>query len=53
MTLKQVLNRAQGVLAANNIEEARLECELLLRYALRLSRVQLYLDLDRELSSGG
>ena len=51
MTLKQLLNRAQGVLAANNIEEARLECELLLRYALRLSRVQLYLDLDRELSS--
>lgn len=51
MTLKQVLNRACGILVANNIEEARLECELLLRYALRLSRVQLYLDLDHELGS--
>jgi len=51
MTLEQVLNRACGILAANNIEEARLECELLLRYALRLSRVQLYLDLDCELGS--
>ena len=51
MTLKQVLNRARGILVANNIEEARLECELLLRHALRLSRVQLYLDLDHELGS--
>jgi len=51
MTLKQVLNRARGILVANNIEQARLECELLLRYALRLSRVQLYLDLDQELGS--
>lgn len=49
MTLKQVLNRATGILVANNIEEAGLECELLLRHALRLSRVQLYLDLDHEL----
>lgn len=51
MTLKQVLNRATGILVANNIEEAGLECELLLRHALRLSRVQLYLDLDHELSA--
>jgi len=51
MTLKQVLNHARGILVANNIEEARLECELLLRHALRLSRVQLYLDLDHELGS--
>jgi release factor glutamine methyltransferase len=50
MTLKQVLNRATGILVANNIEEAGLECELLLRHALRLNRVQLYLDLDHELS---
>jgi release factor glutamine methyltransferase len=51
MTLKQVLNRARGILVANNIEEAGLECELLLRHASRLSRVQLYLDLDHELSA--
>ncbi len=51
MTLKQVLNRARGILVANNIEEAHLECELLLRQALRVSQVQLYLDLDHELGS--
>ncbi len=51
MTLKQALNCASGILVANSIEEACLECELLLRHALRLSRVQLYLDLDRELSA--
>ena len=51
MTLKQALNRAREVLAANDIEEAGLEGELLLRHALGLSRVQLYLDLDHELSA--
>ena len=50
MTLKQVLKHAREILAANNIEDAPLESELLLRHALRLSRVQLYLDFDRELS---
>jgi release factor glutamine methyltransferase len=48
--LKQVLNRAREILAANNIEEAGLVGELLLRHALGLSRVKLYLDLDHELS---
>jgi len=51
VTLKQVLNCACDILVANNIDEAYLECELLLRHALSLSRVQLYLDLDRELSA--
>ena len=50
MTLRQALSRAKGILAANNIEDAHLECELLLRHALKISRVQLYLDLDHELS---
>ena len=50
MTLKQALNRASRALTANNIEDAPLECELLLRHTLKVSRVQLYLDLDRELS---
>jgi release factor glutamine methyltransferase len=51
VTLRQVLNRAREILAANNIEEAGLEGELLLRHALGLSRVRLYLDLDHELST--
>ena len=50
MTLKQALSQARELLAANNIEVAALESELLLRHALKISRVQLYLDLSRELS---
>ena len=50
MTLKQALGRAREILVANNIEEAPLESELLLRHALKISRVQLYLDLNHELS---
>ncbi len=50
MTLKQALSHARGILAANNIEDVSLECELLLRQVLRISQVQLYLDLNRELS---
>ncbi len=50
MTPKQVLNRARGILTDNKIEDAALECELLLRHTLKINRVQLYLDLDRELS---
>lgn len=51
MTLKQALSQAREILAANNIEDASLESELLLRHTLKISRVQLYLDLSRELSS--
>lgn len=50
MTLKQALSQAREILAANNIEDASLESELLLRHALKISRVQLYLDLSRELN---
>ncbi len=50
MTLKQALNRAREILTDNNIEDAPLESELLLRDALRINRVQLYLDLNHELS---
>ena len=49
MTLKQALSRAREILVANNIEDASLESELLLRHTLNISRVQLYLDLDHEL----
>jgi release factor glutamine methyltransferase len=47
--LKQALNRANHILAANNIEDAPLECELLLRHALRISRIQLYTELNHAL----
>jgi len=50
VTLKQALSRAREILVANSIEDAPLECELLLRHVLKISRVQLYLGLDQELS---
>ena len=50
MNLKQALAHARGVLADNDIEDASLEGELLLRHVLEISRIQLYLDLDQELS---
>ncbi len=43
MMLKQALSRARGIL------DAPLECEVLLRHALKIDRVRLYQDLDREL----
>lgn len=50
MTLKQALLSARQTLAENDVEDAPLEGELLLRHALNIDRVQLYLALDRELS---
>ena len=50
MTLKQALSRAREILVSSNIEDAPLECELLLRHILNISRVQLYLDLNQKLS---
>jgi len=49
VTLIQALNHAREILVANNVEDASLESELLLRHVLRTSRVQLYQDLNREL----
>ena len=43
MTIKEALSRARKIL------DAPLECELLLRHALKIDRVQLYLDLNRKL----
>jgi len=51
VTLKQTFSHAREILTANNIEDSTLESELLLRHTLRISRVQLYLDLDDELNS--
>jgi len=50
MTLKQALKRAREIFVANNIEDARLESELLLRHTLNISQTQLYLDINQELS---
>ncbi len=50
MTVKQTLACAREVLTANCIEDASLESELLLRQALGISRVQLYLDLNHEVN---
>ena len=50
MTLKQTLHRARHILAENNVEDAPLESELLLRHVLKISRTQLYLDLGQGLS---
>jgi len=50
VSLKQVLSRARVILAQKNIEDTPLECELLLRHTLGISRTQLYLDLDRKLN---
>ncbi len=52
MTLKESLSRAREVLAASDIDYASLESELLLRQALKLSRVQLYQDLEQGLAPG-
>jgi len=51
VTLKQALSHAREILNTNNIEDASLESELLLRHTLKISRVQLYLNLDYELNS--
>jgi len=51
VTIKQALSRAREILIANNIEDPALESELLLRHALKISQVQLYLELERELDS--
>ncbi|MDD4876071.1 MAG: peptide chain release factor N(5)-glutamine methyltransferase [Dehalococcoidales bacterium] len=49
MTLKQLFCRASNILNSNNIADATLECELLLRHTLKKSRDQIYLDFDYEL----
>ena len=51
MTLRQALRWARKVLANHNIEDSRLESELLLRHVLGVSQVRLYQDLDRQLGA--
>jgi len=51
MTLRQALLLARQTIACiNDVENPSLESEILLRYALKISRAQLLLDIDKELS---
>jgi len=50
MTIKEALIRARETLIENAIEDAPLECEILLRHALNITRVQLYQDIDRQIT---
>ena len=49
MTAKETLTRARQILVQHNLEDAPLESEVLLRYALNITRVQLYQDIRQEL----
>ena len=51
MKLGEALALGRGILAGDNIEDAALEAEILLRHLLGTDRTQLYLDLDKNLSS--
>jgi release factor glutamine methyltransferase len=51
LTVKQALSYAREILIAHKIEDASLESDLLLRHTMKISRVQLYLDLNLDLSS--
>ena len=50
MKLGEALARGRGILAGDNIEDASLEAEVLLRHLLRINRARLYLDLGESLS---
>ncbi len=50
MNLKEALLNARDILARNNIDDASLEAEILLRHVLNIARPQLYQGLDAELS---
>jgi len=50
MTAKEALTRARQILVQHSIEDAPLESEVLLRYALNITRVQLYQDIRQELT---
>lgn len=51
MNRRQALAYARETLAQNNIDNAALEGEILLRHALGLSRVQLYSTIERDVST--
>ncbi|HEY5161151.1 MAG TPA: peptide chain release factor N(5)-glutamine methyltransferase [Gaiellaceae bacterium] len=52
VTLRRALAGAEEYLDRRGIERARFEAELIFSQALGLSRIQLYMDLDRPLTPG-
>ncbi|MEE8420369.1 MAG: peptide chain release factor N(5)-glutamine methyltransferase [Dehalococcoidales bacterium] len=50
MTRQQALSQGREIFQANNIEDAFLESEILLRHVLELNRAQFYLDIEDALS---
>ena len=52
MTIIKTLSRARDFLAGNNVEDAALESEVLLRHALKIDRARLFADLNIEVSPG-
>ena len=52
MTVLEVIQRSAGFLGQKGIEESRLHAELLLAHVLKLPRMQLYLNFERQLSAG-
>jgi release factor glutamine methyltransferase len=50
LKLKQALGKARDILVESDINDTPLEAELLLRHALDIDRVQLYIDLEKELT---
>jgi len=46
VNLRQVLLNARDILARSSIDDASLEAEILLRHTLKISRTQLYQELD-------
>jgi len=50
VNLKEALVHARDILTRNNIDDASLEAEILLRHVLNISRPQLYQELDADLS---
>lgn len=53
MKLGEALARGRAFLTENNIEDASLEAEVLLRHVLKISRAQLYIGLEESLDSAG
>jgi release factor glutamine methyltransferase len=49
LNLKQALRLARDILSQNGVEDVPLEGELMLRHTLNIDRVQLYIDLGKEL----
>lgn len=51
MNRRKALTRARDILAENDIEDALLEGEILLRHVLGIDRARLYADLDAEINA--